>query len=278
MNYPILDPVLVEIGTFQIHWYGFMYLIAFVAFWLLAYLRIRNGRISWTLQRLQDACFYMALGVIVGGRVGYALFYGLEQLLDDPVWLFRIWEGGMSFHGGLFGVIAALYLWCRRTKQDFWDVIDIVAPCVPLGLGIGRLGNFINTELPGRITDSFFGVHFPCWSVADHNFLCTGEFEETARHVSSIYQAIAEGLILFVLLWLYSAKPREKGQVAGMFLLAYGLLRFATEYFRQPDAHLGLVLFGWFTMGQTLSMLMAIGGIVLLLPSTTRRLQGEIRH
>lgn len=252
-----------------------MYLLAFATFWLLAYVRIRNQRISWNIAQLNDACFYMVLGVIIGGRVGYALFYGFEQFLDDPIWLFRIWEGGMSFHGGLLGVIAGLFLWCKLNKHGFWATMDTVAPFVPLGLGLGRIGNFINTELPGRVTDSVLGVHFPCFSVVDHNFLCTGQFEDVTRHLSSLYQAFAEGAVLFVALWLFSAKPRETGQVAGLFLLGYGILRITTEFFRQPDPELGFILFGWLSMGQLLSSLMVIVGIALLLPMSTKYLQGR---
>ena len=153
--------------------------------------------------------------------------------------------------------------------------MDTVAPFVPLGLGLGRIGNFINTELPGRVTDSALGVHFPCFSVVDHNFLCVGQFEDVTRHVSSLYQAFSEGVILFVVLWVFSMKPKESGQVAGLFLLAYGLLRFATEFFRQPDPELGFVLFGVLSMGQVLSTLMVLGGVVLLLPMSARYLQGR---
>ncbi|MCY4128259.1 MAG: prolipoprotein diacylglyceryl transferase [Gammaproteobacteria bacterium] len=275
MNYPIIDPVLVDFGVFAIHWYGFMYLLAFATFWLLAYIRIRNQRIQWNVSQLNDACFYMVLGVIIGGRAGYALFYGFEQFLDDTLWLFRIWEGGMSFHGGLLGVIAGLFVWCKLNGHGFWSTMDIVAPFVPLGLGLGRIGNFINTELPGRVTDSALGVHFPCFSVVDHNFLCTGQFEDVTRHVSSLYQAFAEGVVLFIALWLFSIKPRETGQIAGLFLLGYGLLRIATEFFRQPDPELGFILFGWLSMGQLLSSLMVIVGIALLLPLSARYLQGR---
>jgi len=275
VNYPIIDPVLVDFGFFQIHWYGFMYLLAFGTFWGLAYIRIRTKKVSWSANQLNDACFYMGLGVIAGGRVGYALFYGFEQLTADPLWLFRIWEGGMSFHGGLLGVIAALLLWCKINHQGFWTAVDTVAPFVPLGLGFGRIGNFINSELPGRVTDSPLGIHFPCTSVVDHNFLCTGAFEAVTRHVSSLYQAIAEGLVLFIVMWVYSMKPRETGHVAGLFLLSYGLLRIATEFFRQPDPELGFVLFGWMSMGQILSVLMVLGGIALLVPLTSRYIQGR---
>ena len=252
-----------------------MYLFAFAAFWLLAYWRIRGNRISWDVSQLNDACFYMVLGVIVGGRVGYAVFYGFEHLLNDPMWLFRIWEGGMSFHGGMLGVIAGLAIWCKLRNSGFWATVDSIAPFVPIGLGLGRIGNFINAELPGRVTDSLLGVFFPCHTVIEHNFLCTGEFEEVTRHVSSLYQAFAEGLVLFLILWIYSLKSRELGRVSGLFLLGYGILRFTTEFFRQPDPELGFVLLGWLSMGQVLSSLMVLVGIALFIPVTARFFVGK---
>lgn len=265
-----MDPVLLDVGLFQVYWYGFMYILAFLAFWSLAYYRIQKSQIAWDVARLNDACFYISLGVVAGGRLGYVLFYGFEQFLDDPMWLFRIWEGGMSFHGGLLGVIGGVYLWSWKASTGFWATMDTIAPLVPLGLGIGRIGNFINAELPGRVTDSPLGVHFPCSSVAEHNFLCTGMFEDAARHVSSLYQATAEGVVLFVALWIYAGKPRQTGQVAAAFLLGYGALRIITEFFREPDAFMGFVLFGWVSMGQALSGLMLLGGCILLVPAVAR--------
>ena len=238
-----------------------MYLAAIASFWGLGYLRIRSHRMEWTVSEFNDLCFYGAFGVIVGGRLGFVFFYGLEQFLDNPAWLFFIWEGGMSFHGGLIGVIAALVVFCKVKQKSFWSTADTVAPLVPIGLGLGRIGNFINTELPGRITDSPLGMHFPCRSVRDLNFLCTGEFEEVARHVSSLYQAVAEGVVLFVVLWLFSQKRRPLGQVSAAFLVCYGVIRILTEFFRQPDAQLGFVLFEVLSMGQTLSLVMILGGI-----------------
>ena len=271
-----MDPVLADLGFLTIYWYGIMYLLAYAVFWLLCYYRIRKGRIEWDIQQLNDVCFYMALGTILGGRLGFVLFYGFEQFLDDPLWLFRIWEGGMSFHGGMLGVIAGAFIWSKLAGNGFWLTMDTVAPMVPPGLGLGRLGNFINTELPGRVTDSSLGVHFPCTSVVDHNFLCTGAYEDVLRHVSSVYQAFSEGVILFVVLWLYSTKPRVAGRISAMFLIGYGIMRFTTEFFRQPDPELGFVLFNWMSMGQVLSSLMILAGITLLLPSTSRRLQRNL--
>lgn len=270
MLYPDIDPILIDLGFFQIYWYGITYLFAFGTFWLIGYYRIRNKHSAWNVTQLNDACFYMILGVVIGGRVGYALFYGWDQLSNDLLWVLRIWEGGMSFHGGMLGVITALLLWSRFKNMSFWGTVDTVAPLVPPGLGFGRLGNFINTELPGRITDSAFGVHFPCHSVTDFNFLCTTMYEGQARHVSSLYQAVVEGVVLFVILWLYSSKPRGVGRVSAAFLISYGALRFGTEFFRQPDADIGFVLFNWMSMGQLLCTGMIIAGIVLLLPVTSR--------
>ena len=249
-----------------------MYLLAFLAFWLLGVYRIRKQLLPWERQELSDLIFYGVIGVVLGGRLGYVLFYNLAYTLDEPLSIFKLWEGGMSFHGGLVGVIAAGGLWCWLKKKSFWETMDGIAPLVPIGLGLGRVGNFINTELPGRATDSFLGVHFPCDSVLEHNFLCTGEFEHIARHVSSLYQAFAEGLLLFLLVWLYASKSRPKGNVAGFFLLAYGVMRIATEMFREPDAHLGFVVFGLMSMGQALSLLMVVVGVALLIPITSKML------
>lgn len=276
MLYPIIDPVLVDFGFFKIHWYGLTYLLAFGTFWLLGSYRIRKNKSPWKQSQLNDACFFMILGVIVGGRIGYAVFYGGSQLVEDPLWLFRIWEGGMSFHGGMLGVIAALLIWSRFNSSPFWQNMDAVAPLVPPGLGFGRLGNFINTELPGRVTESALGVHFPCQSVADINFLCTTLYEAQTRHVSSLYQALAEGVVLFVVLWIYSSIPRTIGYVSALFLVGYGILRFSTEFFRLPDPELGFVLFDWLSMGQVLSLCMIIAGVILFLPATSRYFDKQI--
>lgn len=276
MLYPIIDPVLVDFGFFKIHWYGLTYLLAFGTFWLLGSYRIRKNKSPWKQSQLNDACFFMILGVIVGGRIGYAVFYGGSQLVEDPLWLFRIWEGGMSFHGGMLGVIATLLIWSRFNSAPFWQNMDAVAPLVPPGLGFGRLGNFINTELPGRVTESALGVHFPCQSVADINFLCTTLYETQTRHVSSLYQALAEGLVLFVVLWIYSSNPRTIGYVSALFLVGYGILRFSTEFFRLPDPELGFVLFDWLSMGQALSLCMVVAGVILFLPATSRYFDKQI--
>ena len=283
MNYPQIDAVAVALGPLSVRWYGLMYVLGFVSFYLLGKWRASRGpgslqgslhargapsrspaEGSWTPQQIADLLFYGVVGVVVGGRVGYVFFYGLEQFLNDPLWLVRVWEGGMSFHGGLLGVVGAAWLFARRAKRRFLEVADLAAPLAPVGLGLGRIGNFINAELPGRVTESPLGVHFPCHSVRDFNLACFGEFESVARHVSSLYQAAAEGVVLFALVWLFAAKPRALGRVSGMFLLGYGGLRFATEFFRQPDPGKGFVAFDWLTMGQALSLPMAAFGLYLL--------------
>ena len=269
MNYPQIDAVAVALGPVAVRWYGLMYVLGFVAFYLLGKWRAHrvpaHSAQGWTPQEIADLLFYGVVGVIVGGRLGYVAFYGLEQFLSDPLWLVRVWEGGMSFHGGLLGVIGAVWLFGRRATRSFLEIADFAAPLAPVGLGLGRMGNFINAELPGRVTDSALGVHFPCSSVRDFNLACFGEFESAVRHVSSLYQAAAEGVVLFVLVWLFAAKPRAAGRVCGMFLLGYGALRFGTEFFRQPDADKGFIAFDWLTMGQALSLPMAALGLFLLL-------------
>lgn len=253
-----------------------MYLIAFGVFFLLGRIRVKSSPTITNTVMLSDLLFYGVFGVVLGGRVGYFLFYGLDQLVEDPLLLFRIWEGGMSFHGGLCGVLVSTYVWARNRKLSFLAVTDFVAPLVPIGLGIGRLGNFINTELPGRVTEFALGVHFPCHAVIYHNVLCIGEWEPATRHVSSLYQALTEGVILFAVVWWFSSRPRRVGFVSGVFLIAAGILRLLTEIFREPDVTLGYLLFDTVTMGQFLSIPLIVGGIALLL-QRSRRMFGLVR-
>lgn len=279
MNYPALDPVALQLGPLALRWYGLMYLFGFAAFVLLGAWRARRKAADWTPEQVWDLLFYGVFGVVVGGRVGFALFYGGDAFLRDPLWLLRLWEGGMSFHGGLLGVLAATALYARKTRRSFLAVTDFVAPLVPLGLGLGRLGNFINAELPGRVTELPVGLHFPCSTLRGLSVSCYGEFEAVARHPSSLYQAGTEGLVLFALLWWYAAKRRAVGEVSGMFLLGCGALRFATEFARQPDADLGFVAFGWLTMGQALSLPMVLlGGALLCSVALRERLARFPRH
>ena len=267
MRYPAIDPVIFSLGPLAVRWYGLAYLAACLVCWWLGNLQRRRAFPDWTRQQVSDLVFYGALGAVLGGRVGYVLFYGFEPFLRDPLVLLRIWDGGMSFHGGLLGAVAAMAWFGRRVDRGFWQVADFVAPLVPIGLGLGRLGNFANTELPGRMTELPWGLIYPCDAdaVRSINMLCTGEWESFARHPSSLYQAFAEGVLLFGVVWWVAARPRPAGVVSGTFLAVYGALRFATECFREPDAHIGYIAFNWLTMGQLLSLPMAIIGMLTVL-------------
>ncbi|MDX1605576.1 MAG: prolipoprotein diacylglyceryl transferase [Candidatus Competibacterales bacterium] len=260
--HPDFDPVAFAIGPLQVRWYGLMYLLGFAAGWALGRYRARRPGASWTATQVDDLLFYIALGVILGGRVGYVLFYSFEALLADPLMLVRIWEGGMSFHGGLLGVLLAMALYARRIGRGFFEVTDFIAPLIPPGLFFGRIGNFINGELWGRVTDLPWGVVFH-----------TPGAGPLPRHPSQLYEAALEGLALFVILWVYSARPRPTMAVSGLFLLAYGGFRFLIEFVRQPDAHLGYLAFGWLTMGQLLSLPMLLGGAGLMILAYRRQRQ-----
>lgn len=269
MNYPILvDPVLLEIGIVSIRWYGVMYLLAFGVLYFIGrwQIRHRDRFAHWEIDNLTDLIFYGIIGVLIGSRIGYALVYGWQNMIDDPLWLFKIWEGGHSFHGGLVGVLVSTYVWSRLKKRSFLEITDFLVPCVPIGLGLGRIGNYINVELPGRVTDTFLGVHFPCSTVKSLNFFCIGEYETVTRHLSSLYQAFAEGVVLFLMAWFMASRLPKLGQLSGLFLLSYGLLRFVTEFFREPDAWMGYTGFGVFTTGQLLSIPMIIFGTLFLVP------------
>ncbi len=248
LTYPEIDPIIFSLGFIKIRWYGLMYVIGFIFAWWLAKRRSQLADSPISSVQVDDLVFYGMLGVIVGGRVGYALVYGFEQLTSDPLYLFKITEGGMSFHGGLAGVMIAMWLYGRSLSLSIWRMTDFVAPIVPLGLGFGRIGNFINGELWGKPAE------LP-WT-----FIVNG----TARHPSQLYEAILEGFLLFLILWIYSAKPRPYLAVSGLFLLLYGVFRFAVEFYRIPDAHLDYLALGWVTMGQILSVPMVIAGAVLM--------------
>lgn len=268
MHYPIIDPIIVAFGPLALRWYGLMYILGFAAVYLLGKWRINNrpstltGR--WDTEQLSDLVFYGAMGAVLGGRVGYVVFYAFDWFAADPLYLFRVWEGGMSFHGGFLGVLVAMLLYGRRTDKDFLTVTDFLAPLCAVGLGFGRMGNFINMELPGRVTESGLGLVFPCQAVGDLNPMCFGAWESVARHPSSLYQAATEGVLLFCLLWWLALTPKSKGFLSAAFLIAYGSFRFVTEFFRSPDAHLGFILFEFLSMGQLLSLPMIIAGLWLL--------------
>ena len=249
--YPEIDPVALDLGPIKVHWYGMMYLVAFGTAWYLGKVRANKPGSSWNTDQVSDVIFYGALGVVLGGRIGYVLFYNFGEFIADPLILFRVWEGGMSFHGGMLGVFVGMYLFARKTNKTFFQVIDFIGPLVPLGYFAGRMGNFINGELWGRATDVPWGMVFP------H----AGDF---ARHPSMLYQGILEGLILFLILWVYSAKPRPTMAVSAAFLIGMGFFRIVNEFFREPDAHLGFIAFDWMTMGQLLSLPMVlVGGIMM---------------
>jgi len=269
-----IDPIAFSIGPVAVHWYGIMYLIAFAAFWWLGERRRRAGRLPVGPTALSDLAFYGMIGVILGGRVGYMLFYATPELLADPLSLFRIWEGGMSFHGGLLGVLVAMWYWSRRNGMHFFDVMDFVAPLVPIGLGTGRLGNFIGGELWGRHTDLPWGMIFPrAIDTAGHSIeqlkamAAAGQLAAEARHPSQLYQMLLEGVLLFCILYFVSMKPKPRYLVSGLFALFYGLFRFGVEFVREPDAQLGYLAWGWLTMGQILSLPLILLGVVLLLAS-----------
>lgn len=272
MFYPLIDNEIIGFGPIALRWYGLSYLAGFVICWWLG--QRRAARLSaqgepWSGEEVYDLVFYGALGAVLGGRLGFVFFYGFDRFLSDPLWLFRLWDGGMSFHGGLLGVLLGFAVYGRKTGRTFFQVADFMAPLCPPGLGLGRIANFINTELPGRVTDSALGVHYPCSAVHNLSLTCVGEWEEATRHVSPLYQAFTEGLLLFILLWWFSRKPRGRGAVSGMFLIGYGFFRFCTEFFRQPDFGIGFVAFDWLSMGQLLSIPMIIAGIVLFVRGRT---------
>lgn len=247
---PTINPIALEIGPLAIHWYGIMYLVGFLLAWLLGRARIQNGDTKFSLKDLEDIIFFGVLGVVIGGRLGYILFYKFDEYLSHPMAIFKVWQGGMSFHGGLLGVIFAMWLFAHRRGYRLFEVSDFIAPLIPLGLAAGRIGNFINGELWGRPTDMPWGMIFP--SAADG----------LSRHPSQLYEMATEGLLLFLIIWIFSSKPRPIGQVSGVFLIGYGCFRFLVEFTREPDSYLGL-LAGGLTMGQLLSIPMVIFGIII---------------
>ena len=257
--HPEINPIALQLGPLAIHWYGLTYLAAFGLFFLLATLRLRHqpyasitGPGAWSRKDIEDILFLGVMGVIIGGRLGYCLFYKPAYYAVHPLEIFYVWQGGMSFHGGMLGVLAS-QLWFARTRQRPWlQVMDFIAPCVPTGLAAGRVGNFINGELWGR----FSAPDLPWGMVFRHSG------STLPRHPSQVYQFLMEGLLLFVLLWLYARKPRKMGQVSGAFLVGYGVFRFIAEFFREPDDFLGILALGM-SMGQWLCIPMIAAGVWL---------------
>jgi len=252
LTYPKIDPIAFSIGDLKVHWYGIMYLVAFASGWWLGRVRAKKPNSVWTAEQIDDVVFYCALGVVLGGRIGFTLFYNLPTFLHNPVVLFKVWEGGMSFHGGLLGVLVAIWLFNRKYQHGYWNTVDFIAPLVPIGLGAGRLGNFINAELWGKVSDVPWAMVFPGAG-------------PLPRHPSMLYEFLLEGPLLFIILWLYSSKPRPTLAVSGLFALCYGMFRFLIEFVRMPDAQLGYLALGWVTMGQILSLPLILGGVSMLI-------------
>ena len=259
MQFPDFDPIAIRIGPFfgigplQIHWYALTYLAAFAIAWFLGMKRAKKPGSGWTSEQVSDLLFYGYLGVILGGRIGYVLFYHLDYFLADPFYLFKIWDGGMSFHGGLLGVMTGVWYFARQSKKNFWNVADFTVPLVPLGLGAGRIGNFINGELWGRAApaDLPWAMRFP------------HDREQLLRHPSQLYEFLLEGILLFIIVWWFSGKKHPRMAVTAVFLIGYGIFRFIVEFFREPDEQLKDIM-TWLTMGQTLSAPMIIFGFILL--------------
>lgn len=263
LTFPNIDPVLVSIGPLSIRWYGLMYLVGFAfALWL-ANRRADKPGSGWTREQVSDLLFAGFLGVVIGGRVGYVLFYNFDLFLQDPLYLFKVWTGGMSFHGGLLGVIAAMFWYARKNHRRFFEIADYVAPLVPFGLGVGRLGNFMNGELWGRVTDVPWAMVFPNG----------GPFP---RHPSQLYEMLLEGIVLFIILNIFIKKSRPLGAVSGLFLIGYGSFRFLVEYVREPDQQLGL-FGGFISMGQILSLPMIILGILMMVWAYKRGIYPSIQ-
>jgi phosphatidylglycerol:prolipoprotein diacylglycerol transferase len=270
IQYPGFDSIALQLGPLAIRWYGLMYLIGFGGGWWLMRRRAQGQAVPCSVAQVDDLLFYGALGVILGGRVGYMLFYSWAQLADEPLRLFYIWQGGMSFHGGFLGVLLAMYLYGRKIGRSFWEIADFAAPVAPVGLGAGRIGNFINGELWGGPTTLPWGMQVDC---ADPRFddLCYRQLELSGGtlltpplHPSPLYEAFLEGFVLFVVLWVFSAKPRPVRAVSALFLLGYGIFRSIVEMVRLPDSHIDYLAFGWVTMGHVLTLPMILVGVLLL--------------
>ena len=258
LTHPDINPIAVAIGPISVHWYGIMYLFAFASAWALAMHRAKRPNSALNAKQVEDLIVYGALGVVLGGRFGYVMFYNFGTWLEDPLWLLRVWEGGMSFHGGLLGVLVAMIIYSRKLGVKFPEMMDFTAVLVPAGLGFGRIGNFIGQELWGRQTDVSWGMIFP------------RDPDALVRHPSQLYQAFLEGLVLFVILFWFSQKPRPRLAVSALFLICYGVFRFAVEFVRAPDAHIPELIFGWMTRGQLLTIPLIIGGLGIFIWAYTK--------
>lgn len=251
LQYPQIDPVAFHVFSWPVYWYGLMYLVGFMGGWLVLSLRLRFSDRGFTQDQLADIIFYAAIGAIVGGRLGYAVFYGGSEFLHNPLLVFQTWKGGMSFHGGLLGVLIGMTLCAYKFDKKFLQLTDFIAPAVPIGLAAGRMGNFINGELWGKVTDVSWGMVFPTGGPAP-------------RHPSQLYELSLEGILLFIILWSFSSRPKPMGAVSGLFAIFYALFRFYVEFYRVPDPQLGYLAFGWLTQGQLLSIPLFFAGVFLL--------------
>ena len=251
LPFPNIDPVAISVGPLKVHWYGLMYIVGIGAAWLMARQRSKEPGFPWTAAQIEDLIFYCALGLMIGGRLGYIIFYNFNAFIHEPFMLLRVWEGGMSFHGGMLGAFAGMWVFSRSVHVKFGQVSDFIAPYVPLCLFTGRIGNFINAELWGKPTDLPWGMVFP------------GAGPEP-RHPSMLYEAGLEGVLLFIILQWYLRMSPPRNAMSGMFLLLYGSFRFGVEFLRLPDAHIGYIAFGWMTVGMLLSLPMILVGLWIL--------------
>ncbi len=252
--YPQIDPIAFSLGPVNVHWYGLMYILALLVGWILLRARASKLGSGWENSEVDDLVTWVMLGAVLGGRVGYILFYDLAYYIKAPLEIFTVWNGGMSFHGGLLGVLLTIFVWGRVHKKGFLETLDFVAPAIAPGLLFGRIGNFINGELWGRTTDVSWGMVFPHAGILP-------------RHPTQLYEAGLEGALLFILLWIYSSKERPEGAVAGFFAILYGIFRFISEFYREPDAHIGYLYGEWLTMGMVLSLPLIVVGVCLVLYS-----------
>lgn len=262
IQFPAIDPIAFQIGPLAIRWYGISYIMGFALAWFLLSWRAGRDRWAsrWTKDQVGDLVVYTAFGAVLGGRLGYILLYKLESYLADPLSIFKVWEGGMAFHGGLIGVLIALALFARKNDKRFFEVADFMAPAVPVGLFFGRIANFINQELWGAPTNLPWGVVFTHPDAGG-----------IARHPSQLYEAALEGILLFLILWIFSSRHRPLGAISGLFLLGYGVFRFLVEFVRLPDEHVGYVAFDWLTLGQIYSLPMVMIGLALMIIAYRRR-------
>ena len=258
IQYPSIDPVLLKIGPLKIHWYGVTYLVGFLLIWLGLSFRVKKSKGLWTSDQLSDIIFYGILGVLLGGRIGYIVFYNFSDYISHPLEMIKVWDGGMSFHGGLIGVIIAFIIYGKKINKSLFQISEFVLPFVPIGLGMGRIGNFINAELWGKVTNLPWAMVFPT------------DPTQLPRHPSMLYEFLLEGVVLFIILIWFSKKTRPRLAIAGLFLLLYGCFRFLVEFVRVPDQQLGYLAWNWLTMGQILSFPMIIIGIIWLFRAYTK--------